>query len=187
MPTESAGVFAFSCYLDSATPTAEFPHRLCPVEVHLLVSGEYLLTLHEEPVSLPDLLAAYAPEARSEQYAVYAILDAMVASAFDALNEVELTRVGIRPWPTATGRVDGFVRKPRQRLERASPRWRYIHTHFGIGYRFAAEAERRASTSPPARERPSAPAAMLPGIGRATGAPLAPDAALVRVARIHQT
>jgi len=36
--------------------------------------------------------------------------------------------------------VDVFVRKLRQKLERASPKWRYIHTHFGIGYRFAAEA-----------------------------------------------
>jgi DNA-binding response OmpR family regulator len=35
--------------------------------------------------------------------------------------------------------VDVFVRKLRQKLEAASPRWRYIHTHFGIGYRFAAE------------------------------------------------
>jgi DNA-binding response OmpR family regulator len=32
--------------------------------------------------------------------------------------------------------VDVFVRKLRQKLERASPGWRYIHTHFGIGYRF---------------------------------------------------
>jgi DNA-binding response OmpR family regulator len=36
--------------------------------------------------------------------------------------------------------VDVFVRKLRQKLEKASPSWRYIHTHFGIGYRFAAEA-----------------------------------------------
>jgi DNA-binding response OmpR family regulator len=35
--------------------------------------------------------------------------------------------------------VDVFVRKLRQKLERASPQWRYIHTHFGIGYRFAPE------------------------------------------------
>jgi DNA-binding response OmpR family regulator len=35
--------------------------------------------------------------------------------------------------------VDVFVRKLRQKLERASPGWRYIHTHFGIGYRFAGE------------------------------------------------
>ena len=36
--------------------------------------------------------------------------------------------------------VDVFVRKLRQKLERVSPGWRYIHTHFGIGYRFAAES-----------------------------------------------
>jgi DNA-binding response OmpR family regulator len=35
--------------------------------------------------------------------------------------------------------VDVFVRKLRQKLERASPGWRYIHTHFGVGYRFAPE------------------------------------------------
>jgi DNA-binding response OmpR family regulator len=35
--------------------------------------------------------------------------------------------------------VDVFVRKLRQKLEKVSPDWRYIHTHFGIGYRFAAE------------------------------------------------
>ena len=35
--------------------------------------------------------------------------------------------------------VDVFVRKLRSKLEKASPGWRYIHTHFGIGYRFAAE------------------------------------------------
>jgi DNA-binding response OmpR family regulator len=35
--------------------------------------------------------------------------------------------------------VDVFVRKLRQKLEKASPDWRYIHTHFGVGYRFAAE------------------------------------------------
>jgi DNA-binding response OmpR family regulator len=36
--------------------------------------------------------------------------------------------------------VDVFVRKLRQKLEKASPGWCYIHTHFGIGYRFAAES-----------------------------------------------
>ena len=57
----------------------------------MLVCGEYVLTLHEERLSLPDLLAPYARERRSEQYVVYAVLDAMLVSAFDALNEVELT------------------------------------------------------------------------------------------------
>jgi DNA-binding winged helix-turn-helix (wHTH) protein len=34
--------------------------------------------------------------------------------------------------------VDVFVRKLRNKLARAAPDWVYIHTHFGIGYRFAA-------------------------------------------------
>jgi DNA-binding response OmpR family regulator len=33
--------------------------------------------------------------------------------------------------------VDVFVRKLRQKLRAASPCWEYIHTHFGVGYRFA--------------------------------------------------
>jgi DNA-binding response OmpR family regulator len=48
-----------------------------------------------------------------------------------------------RVWGYAMARgdrsVDVFVRKLRQKLEGASPAWRYIHTHFGVGYRFAAE------------------------------------------------
>jgi len=35
--------------------------------------------------------------------------------------------------------IDVFVRKVRQKLERVSPGWSYVHTHFGVGYRFAAE------------------------------------------------
>jgi DNA-binding response OmpR family regulator len=37
--------------------------------------------------------------------------------------------------------VDVFVRKLRNKLERISPEWRYVHTHFGVGYRFAAERD----------------------------------------------
>ncbi len=35
--------------------------------------------------------------------------------------------------------VDVFVRKVRTKLALVAPEWRYIHTHFGIGYRFAPE------------------------------------------------
>jgi DNA-binding response OmpR family regulator len=48
-----------------------------------------------------------------------------------------------RVWGYAMARgdrsVDVFVRKLRQKLDKASPGWRYIHTHFGVGYRFAPE------------------------------------------------
>jgi DNA-binding response OmpR family regulator len=35
--------------------------------------------------------------------------------------------------------VDVFVRKLRSKLQKCSPGWEYIHTHFGIGYRFDAK------------------------------------------------
>lgn len=60
--------------------------------------------------------------------------------------------------------VDVFVRKLRQKLESGSPRWRYIHTHFGVGYRFDPELRDAApaievsdvDTAPPATVDPAA-------------------------------
>ena len=37
--------------------------------------------------------------------------------------------------------VDVFIRKVRTKLAIAAPDWTYVHTHFGIGYRFAPEAD----------------------------------------------
>jgi DNA-binding response OmpR family regulator len=44
--------------------------------------------------------------------------------------------------------VDVFVRKLRQKLQEHSPDWRYIHTHFGIGYRFDPEPVGEANAAP---------------------------------------
>jgi DNA-binding response OmpR family regulator len=35
--------------------------------------------------------------------------------------------------------VDVFVRKLRRKLAAMTPGWVYIHTHFGVGYRFQPE------------------------------------------------
>jgi DNA-binding response OmpR family regulator len=56
--------------------------------------------------------------------------------------------------------VDVFVRKLRQKLERVSPDWRYVHTHFGVGYRFAAE---RVDSAGPAAAAPAENAAAESG------------------------
>jgi DNA-binding response OmpR family regulator len=37
--------------------------------------------------------------------------------------------------------VDVFVRKIRRKLALCAPEWTFIHTHFGIGYRFAPERD----------------------------------------------
>ncbi len=73
--------------------------------------------------------------------------------------------------------VDVFVRKLRQKLEKASPGWHYIHTHFGIGYRFAAEPHRAGlHEAPHAPEVPQVPAERPPTPAGA-GEPQAPVAA----------
>jgi DNA-binding response OmpR family regulator len=69
--------------------------------------------------------------------------------------------------------VDVFVRKLRQKLEAISPGWRYVHTHFGVGYRFAAEPADGTAAAPsgPARPAPVArpePAAAAPSPSRSS-------------------
>lgn len=44
--------------------------------------------------------------------------------------------------------VDVFVRKVRAKLAAAAPDWTYVHTHFGVGYRFAPEPARQAPAPP---------------------------------------
>ncbi len=44
--------------------------------------------------------------------------------------------------------VDVFIRKLRQKLEKRSPGWGYIHTHFGVGYRFDPEPVGGAAEEP---------------------------------------
>lgn len=78
--------------------------------------------------------------------------------------------------------VDVFVRKLRQKLEKASPTWRYIHTHFGIGYRFAAEPNEAATVDPDGSREAERELASLQDEdartpSRADGQPAAPRAA----------
>jgi DNA-binding response OmpR family regulator len=43
--------------------------------------------------------------------------------------------------------VDVYVRKLRVKLEAALPGWRFIHTHFGFGYRLSAEPQQLSNGS----------------------------------------
>jgi magnesium transporter len=89
-------VFPFHCYIDADPGDGEDAARLRAIEVNVLVHGDYVLTVHRERVSLPSLLPEYSAEGRSEQYMVYAVLDAMVATAFDALSDTELALEGLQ-------------------------------------------------------------------------------------------
>jgi DNA-binding response OmpR family regulator len=63
--------------------------------------------------------------------------------AENAGNVIERESIYQRVWGYAMAHgdrsVDVFIRKLRHKLERRSPGFSYIHTHFGVGYRFAAE------------------------------------------------
>jgi DNA-binding winged helix-turn-helix (wHTH) protein len=73
--------------------------------------------------------------------------------------------------------VDVFVRKLRTKLERISPHWRYVHTHFGVGYRFAAEPVASPEpTAAPSAEPPAEPTADTAAhVGTRTAAAVAGD------------
>src|SRR4051794_2858125 len=72
----------------------------------------------------------------------FELLELLSESAAQVLPREEIYQ---RVWGYAMAHgdrsVDVFVRKLRQKLETASPTWGYIHTHFGIGYRFEPKSE----------------------------------------------
>jgi magnesium transporter len=94
-------------------PADRGAYRLRPIEVRVVVTSEYLLTLHDERVSLSAVLAIDLPQGRSTGYVVYSVLDAMLVSASDALEEVEDSLESLAA--TLTGGGSGSV--PRATLK----------------------------------------------------------------------
>ncbi|HTW12492.1 MAG TPA: response regulator transcription factor [Solirubrobacteraceae bacterium] len=89
----------------------------------------------------PDRFDAYVgPEAAGLSRKEYDLLRQLAAADGRVLEREQIYQ---RVWGYTMVRgdrsVDVFVRKLRTKLERISPEWRYVHTHFGIGYRFAPE------------------------------------------------
>ncbi|HXW58014.1 MAG TPA: response regulator transcription factor [Solirubrobacteraceae bacterium] len=78
----------------------------------------------------------------------------LLASADGEIFERELIYKHL--WGPAMARndrsVDVFVHKLRHKLARASPNWSYIHTHWGVGYRFSAESSALREPEPVAPE-----------------------------------
>jgi magnesium transporter len=86
-----AVAFTVRCYVGSEPLADEAGFRLRPLETRVVVTHDYLLTLHEERISLPAALAPDLAEERSRPHAVYEMLAAVLESTFDALDGVELT------------------------------------------------------------------------------------------------
>jgi DNA-binding response OmpR family regulator len=71
------------------------------------------------------------------------LLTALVERRNRIVTREELYReVWGEPYRKSDRSVDVYVGKLRQKLENAVPGRRFIHTHFGFGYRFAADADR---------------------------------------------
>ena len=68
------------------------------------------------------------------------LLIALVERADRIVTREELYRVVWRePYRRSDRSVDVYVGKLRHKLEAALPHRRFIHTHFGFGYRFSPE------------------------------------------------
>jgi magnesium transporter len=132
--------FGLRCWVESET-TDEAAYRLRPLQAHVLITGEYLLTAHEARVSLPAALAPDLPEGRSKRYVVYAVLDAMLASTFDALEEVEQGLDSV----AAAWTDGGGALVPRATLRRAGARLatmrRSVRTEQPVVQRISVEIE----------------------------------------------
>jgi DNA-binding response OmpR family regulator len=124
-----------------------------PEEVIARVEAVVRRRRRTEPPASTDPVSAGEVEIRADRYQAYVdgrSVDLtrrefeLIHLLADAQGRVlEREEIYQRVWGYAMARgdrsVDVFVRKLRQKLEKASPAWRYIHTHFGVGYRFAAE------------------------------------------------
>ena len=90
----------------------------------------------------PDLYQAYANDISLELTArEFEILHLLTGSDRVLRREEIYERVWGYAMAHGDRSVDVFVRKLRQKLRAASPDWSYIHTHFGVGYRFAPEPD----------------------------------------------
>ncbi len=104
-----------------------------PIEDETIEAGELSIR--------PDRFDAYADGVgASLSHKEYELLYQLATAGGRVLKREDIYQ---RVWGYTMARgdrsVDVFVRKLRQKLERISPRWRYVQTHFGVGYRFAAE------------------------------------------------
>lgn len=96
--------------------------------------------------------------------------EVLLALADSAATVIERSDLYRRVWGYEMAHgdrsVDVFARKLRAKIQKRSPGWNYIHTHFGVGYRFQpepvmGESERPSVTA--ADERPAEAAVPAPG------------------------
>ncbi len=128
-------VFSFNCFLDPEDGVAE----AMMLPVHVLVHGDYLLTVHEGDIPLPRVLGSQIPDGRSDQYRVYSVLDAMLGTAFDALSEVEAGLAEAEALPVASGGARQRMAKLREISNALSDLRRHVGPQRGVFERVSEE------------------------------------------------
>ena len=127
-------------------------HASAPVESGPIVAGELEIRA--------DQFQAYARRASADLTRREFELLQLLSDAHGQVMQRE--EIYQRVWGYAMAHgdrsVDVFVRKLRQKIEAVSPDWVYIHTHFGIGYRFEPELKADGDTS----DATTAPASATP-------------------------
>ncbi len=143
----------------------------------------------------PEPLTAGEVEIRPDQFQAFAhgrsidltrrefeLIQLLAAAAGRVLEREEIyERVWGYTMAHGDRSVDVFVRKLRAKLQTVSPDWTYIHTHFGVGYRFAAQlvdAPRVDAPQDAARRGRAAPRSAAP--------PAAAEDAATRSRAVHE-
>ncbi|MGI8845579.1 MAG: winged helix-turn-helix domain-containing protein [Thermoleophilaceae bacterium] len=114
------------------------------------------LDVNTGTVSVPDIASPGEVEVRPSEYVAIAmghplnltsreleLLTALVERQGRIVSREELHRtVWGDPYRKSDRSVDVYVAKLRQKLDEVAPHRRFIHTHFGFGYRFSPEPAR---------------------------------------------
>jgi DNA-binding response OmpR family regulator len=96
-----------------------------------------IANLEIRPAELQVLIGGRRVGLTVREFQLFLVLAERVDSVVQRPDIYELMWGG--EMPRRDRSVDVLIRKVRSKLELVAPDWRYIHTHFGIGYRFAPE------------------------------------------------
>jgi len=129
-------VFAFNLITRPDAPLEEGPAAIDPVEVHVLVHGDYLVTVHDEPATLQPPPDESPPEERGEKYLVFFALFEMTTTLFETLNalgeelqELEIDQAAGRGNPATNMRAVSALRGRLTKLRRLAGRQAVVFSH----------------------------------------------------------
>src|SRR5204863_3195687 len=129
-------VFAFNLITRPDAPLEEGPAAIDPVEVHVLVHGDYLVTVHDEPAALQPPPEESPPEERGEKYLVFFALFEMTTTLFETLNalgeelqEMEGDQAAGRGNPVTNMREVSALRGRLTKLRSLAGRQAVLFTH----------------------------------------------------------